>query len=1463
MPSGSRRHGRINVKAVLVLLAVLVVLGAAAVVGHYVRKRMIAAEALAAGQAAFDKGNWTTAHKQFKRYLSKYPNDTEVLAQYAEAHSSVQPLSSGNVAAALSAYRRLIRFEPAHDGAYEALATLYTGIRDWGELAYIAKKRMEVAPDDPKAPIWLAKAQAGLRRPDEAKQTLLDLVERLQDREANRRELVEACLLLSRVTDEQEGDESAVEAKSWLDRAVAADPKSAMALAYRARFSRTHAPSEPGPRQQALAAAEADLIAAEKLDSPDPRVDLMICEEWLLHGRIERSEQALNRIKDVGEDVAKEYFFDPADWTAAKYVARAELRLARRKADACAALADEMTQEVTYPRQRMAILPYAVRLLVVGGRPSVAAERLEEYVDMVRVGETDVELDRRVTFLRALIAQEQNKPQQVIELLEPEVTQSGADPTMWRMLARAYEKTGQPRRSEQAYQEFVRLQPDNAAALLDLARDALRQRNWLAAEQAARRAEAIATDSVTAKVLRLEAQIQEATDDPEPQRQTKLEAITDELAALHDKHPKQVDIRLLQAAAAQVQGQPDKAIAELRSAIDECDQTLKASLQLARYLLSLGRPDEAIGAAEAACKRHADQVAPWRLLARLQQSSGKTDQAGATLERGIASVTSDQGQRVLRRRLAVLRVLGEDRPEGITMLKQMAQEGPTDVQTRSLLLALPEIQKDAQAAQKLVDEIRTAQGEGGLLWREQQAALWLTQPDWRTKREEIVKLLEQCVDAAPGRSRPVLMLGQLYERLGERAQAESVYRRALAQGSAAAEIADRLIALLQRDDRLSEAREVMARIDTRSGVLGLRRVSLALDAGDLEKAIDELKLQLAGENQDVARRVLLARLLYRQTGNADVALQELAKAERLAPDEIGIKAVRVAILRAADRLDEARKLVDDLAKSSKTFEAYILKASLLASLGEKGAEDAYKQAAETATDDQGYLAWGLYHHNEGRLDEAIAVWDQGLEAYPKSQRLKRRIMRTLFQRDGEGDRQRGLAMLDELEKASPEDPDLMWYRALVMLRAGGAEARDDAAKLLRRVIELAPSAVDAYLALIGMAGERGDYAEARDLANRGLAANPRSRRLLLARAKAEHQLGNTSLAVRLATTIVTEDPSNADAGRFLADAAAGLTDPAAQDSAIDVLGRLAEDNPKQAWIVPSLGKLLQATGKTDEGIRRLETYLAGPEGAKDGGAMLTLADLYRTQEAYDKAAKMIDRAEALSPGSSAVVLARSVLLGAQGEFDDVVRRAKAYADSKEEPDPSVLISAASILADSPSHRKAAIELLEKAVKIDPTNRQAMHGMAVLLYQTGQVERAKSICRTMLERNPNDTDALNDLAWMLAQVDKDYEAALPLADKGVALAPANPHLLDTRGEILLHLPNRGQDARADFERAVQLTRKGSPARARAWYRLGQACQRLEDAEAARRSFAKALEVDKQVGGLSDQQRKDAAAAARGA
>ncbi|MFZ2147478.1 MAG: tetratricopeptide repeat protein [Sedimentisphaerales bacterium] len=1490
------RCAKINVKVLIVLIIVTAAIGTSLFAARHIRRNILSEMALREGEAAYEKEDWPAAYKNLREYLGRNPDDVEVLKKYAKARLSIRPLEASHITGTIAAYRRILQLDPLDEVAYEKLAMLYAGIGNFEELAHIARTRRENDPNDRNAPLWLADALSQLKKTDEARQTLEKFIEELETLPDKHIEYVRACVKMSKISAEDDFAGAKTKALEWLNKAIDYAPESVEALAHRAGFYRT-TPEIPGMAEKdRLALARKDLEAADELGTDNPRIRYSLGAEWMAHGELDRAAAELRAAENLTQEILEEHFLDIDDWTVARFLFASELAIRRKDTTEGASLADEVLTVLKEKRHRVQALPTSIGLYIAAGKVSEARGCLDEYLGSIYTQEGAAEPRLRLAYLQALVAKAEDKPYVVIDVLQPAIVDDASRPELWQLLAEAFSRTDQTRRAVSALIKYLRFHPRDPEMTLQLAKEYLNLRDWNRAFQTVRLAEPLDPTDIVIRLLRIEASIYLASEQSYRINTARLEELSAELTELRKEHPERVDIRILQAIIAVYLEQPEKAERELKLAIEECQEPLRAEMQLVRHYYRTKRLAEALSICQISCERHPEVAEPWLSLSGLHVAKGDYDSGRSCLRQGLDKVTGQWEKRSLSIRLALLEVLHGDKATGISILSEVAAQDKQEVRARSLLLGIREVQEDQAMAEKLVRELREAEGESGLLWRLYQASLWLSSEDWRSRQPNITDALQYCINSDPEWSAPALLLVNMYEKLEDFRRVEDTCRQALIRNPSATDVADTLVSLLERQGRFSDAEKVLQQIETNPRVTSAWYVRMALRAGDFSRAIDELKLRVSNDDRDANSRILLARLVYWQTGDADQAFAYLKEAEAITPGSMALTAARVSILRAEGKAEEAHRILNDYVESSNVFSAYVMRAAYLANEGEfERAEQDYRKLTTFA--EQGAIGFELlsnfYARNE-KLDKAVVTLEEGLNAYSANLRLERRLMKTLFLRGHAQDRQRALEMLATLEERLPQDPELMKIRALQILEESTPQSLKAAREKLEHVIKLEPTAVDAHLLLIGIAMQEGNYETARDCAIRAVGSNPDNLALILARGRAELVLENTQMAAELARMVLQTDSTNTGALSLLLDAAlvgdndsllgeaSALArsmleeDPNSvevRDEFVAVALKIREDrsllekaraliesalgsNPTDEKLLISRARVLASMELPQDAIPELEAYCQTKEGSSSVAAIVTLADLYRLSGDMDKSKQRIEQAERLDPNNQAVIHARLLWLVAQNRFEELTGISSVYLSS-EKQDPMTLVRAASILAalDSMTLKKEGLKLYEHAITLSPTLIEARLGQASTIYQTGDAERAEKVYQELLKQYPNDIRILNDLAWILQEHYHRYAAALELADKGLSLAPNELHLLDTRGTILLNMEDRLADARNDFARLVELSPPDTRQQAKALLQLGRICAKLNDLIQAKQYLQNALEIDRKIDVFTTDERSE--------
>ncbi len=126
--------------------------------------------------------------------------------------------------------------------------------------------------------------------------------------------------------------------------------------------------------------------------------------------------------------------------------------------------------------------------------------------------------------------------------------------------------------------------------------------------------------------------------------------------------------------------------------------------------------------------------------------------------------------------------------------------------------------------------------------------------------------------------------------------------------------------------------------------------------------------------------------------------------------------------------------------------------------------------------------------------------------------------------------------------------------------------------------------------------------------------------------------------------------------------------------------------------------------------------------------------------------------------------------------------------------------------------------------------------AVEEHKAGHLAAAEAAYRRLLERRPEDPDALNFLGMLRCQAGDAPEAA-DLLHRAVEAEPMNPHAWINLGNVLVVL-ERQEEARAAFTRATEL----APDFAMAWFDLGVCLGRCKRPLEAASALHRALKIE---------------------
>lgn len=147
--------------------------------------------------------------------------------------------------------------------------------------------------------------------------------------------------------------------------------------------------------------------------------------------------------------------------------------------------------------------------------------------------------------------------------------------------------------------------------------------------------------------------------------------------------------------------------------------------------------------------------------------------------------------------------------------------------------------------------------------------------------------------------------------------------------------------------------------------------------------------------------------------------------------------------------------------------------------------------------------------------------------------------------------------------------------------------------------------------------------------------------------------------------------------------------------------------------------------------------------------------------------------------------------------------------------------------DQMAQRDQADAEAAQALLLEGQNTDLLVALAVRERGLGRAAQAEDLFRRALKVDPHHPRAANNLAFLLAEEQRDLDEAVSLARRALLLEPTNARVLDTLGYALFQ-QGRYEEAAATLERARQRARHQPPEvqheiafhLARAWLKAGQ-------------------------------------------
>jgi tetratricopeptide (TPR) repeat protein len=152
----------------------------------------------------------------------------------------------------------------------------------------------------------------------------------------------------------------------------------------------------------------------------------------------------------------------------------------------------------------------------------------------------------------------------------------------------------------------------------------------------------------------------------------------------------------------------------------------------------------------------------------------------------------------------------------------------------------------------------------------------------------------------------------------------------------------------------------------------------------------------------------------------------------------------------------------------------------------------------------------------------------------------------------------------------------------------------------------------------------------------------------------------------------------------------------------------------------------------------------------------------------------------------------------------------------------------------------AIEGSNQAIKLDPTNLRNYYGRGNFYQGQKKHQLAVNDYERYLKSYPNDSDAIEPIAWSYYQLDK-YPEAISLASKAIEIDPESVKGMETRGRSFYFTGNYSA-ALADFNTMIKINPKDTSA----YKWRGDSNSSLNNYQQAILDYDRVIELDKKAG-----------------
>lgn len=668
--------------------------------------------------------------------------------------------------------------------------------------------------------------------------------------------------------------------------------------------------------------------------------------------------------------------------------------------------------------------------------------------------------------------------------------------------------------------------------------------------------------------------------------------------------------------------------------------------------------------------------------------------------------------------------------------------------------------------------------------------------------------LTQLLAAEPANDRAGLLKGELLLRAkGDVEGAVAAFRQVLQGHPNSVAARSGIAGILVQQGKLPEARtelEALKKSSPRHPETLILEAQLAYLDKDYKRSL-EITEQILKALPTHQRALELAGTTEFRLKNYLKAEASLAKALKQAPGQLGTRLLLAQSFLRSGQADKALELLQPVLDSGKADAGTLsLAGEAYLQLGDaRRSEEAFARAVKAAPQDARVRTSAALAQMARGNNAAAALDLETIAAADKGPRADLALISARLRQD---DAAGALKAVEGLEKKMPDQPLPPFLRGRVLM---SKKDNAGATKAFETALSRDASYFPAVAALAALDLGDGKPEAARKRFEAVIAAQPGSWQARLALAELEQRTGAPSAKVVAALReAVKANPGEARShqalvGRLISAGEGKAALQAAQEAA----GAL----PDRFEIVELLGRAELAAGDHQRAITTFKRLTSMQP--RNPLPEMRLAEAYLTAKENEAARRSLQRASELSPDLFTPRRSLALMAAQDGRFDEALRIAR-DAQKRQPRDAAAFVLEGEIEAARKGW-DAAITALRGAQQRAPTSGEVvlrLHAAllagskageadklaaewlkahpkdAAFLYYLGDqalsrndLATAEARYRGVLEAQPDNALALNNVAWLLSKQGK--PGALAMAEKANQLMPDRGPLLDTLSSVL--------------------------------------------------------------------------------